>query len=55
MYQLLNNISGEPFFANKEEYEKFRESFAKSVSDTLESYRIARQKSEYDSMFRIVD
>ena len=45
----------EPFFKAEEEYQRFRQEFIDSIAPELEQHRIARMKSELESMFRIVN
>lgn len=55
MLEIIKLPKGEPFFKSEEEYLKFRDSYCESVKEDMEKHKIARLKSERESMFRIVD
>jgi hypothetical protein len=55
MIQIIEIQKGDPLFKSEEEYRRFRESYCESVKEDMEKHRIARLKSERESMFRIVD
>lgn len=45
----------QPVFKSEDEYQKFRQSFIDEVAPEMEKHRLARLRSEHESMFRIVD
>ena len=53
--KLLPNDNSKPVFKTEEEYQAFRQSFIEAMAPDLEKHRIARLKSELESMFRIVN
>ena len=51
----LPTVKSRPLFESEAAYQKFRESFIAEVAPDMEKWRLARLKSEQESMFRIVD
>lgn len=53
--QPIFNVESKPLFRSAAEYQAFRESYMEEVAPELEKWRLARLRSERESMFRIVD
>ena len=52
---LPEGVKSEPLFKTEEEYQRFREDFIEAVAPEMEEHRIARLKSEHQSMFHLVN
>ncbi len=59
MIQSINllpvGVKSKPLFKTEEEYQRFRHEFIDAVAPEMEKHRIARLKSELESMFHIVN